>query len=57
MGRGYTGAPTEPPRGDIHLINQLEMSLESSFFDGASFIEDNGKALANMSNQNLEELL
>ena len=37
--------------------NQLEMSLESSFFDGSSFIEDGGKALVNSSNQNLEELL
>lgn len=53
-GRGYAAAPT-----DGLILNQLEMSLESSFFDGASFIEDNGggKALVNMSNQNLEELL
>lgn len=39
-------------------VNQLEMSLESSFFDGSSFIEDvGGKALVNMNTQNLEELL
>ena len=45
-GRGYAAAPT-----DIQLYNQLEMSLESSFFDGSSFIEDVGgsKALVNMS--------
>ena len=57
MGRGYTGVPTEAPRGDIHLLNQLEMSLESSFLDGTSFMQDSGKAFANISNQNLEELL
>lgn len=52
-GRGYAAPPN-----DGLVLNQLEMSLESSFFDGASFIEDNGgKALVNMSNQNLEELL
>ena len=36
------------------------MSLESSFFDGASFIEDNhggSKTLVNVNTQNLEELL
>ena len=54
-GRGYAAAPTDP-RGEFPT-NQLEMSLESSFFDGASFIEDSGKALANTSAQNLEELL
>ena len=35
----------------------MEMSLESSFFDGSSFNDDCGKALANLSAQNLEELL
>lgn len=55
-GRGYA-APTDP-RAEIHLNNQLEMSLESSFFDGSSFIEDGGgKAMVNMRDQNLEELL
>ena len=54
-GRGYAAAPTDP-RTDFPT-NQLEMSLESSFFDGASFIEDGGKALVNTSTQNLEELL
>jgi hypothetical protein len=52
-GRGYAAAPTD----NLMLCHQLEMSLESSFFDGASFIEDSGKALVNMSTQNLEELL
>ena len=34
------------------------MSLESSFFDGASFIEEGGgKPLENVSTRNLEELL
>ena len=51
-GRGYAAAPI-----DGLMLCQLEMSLESSFFDGASFIEDSGKALVNMSTQNLEELL
>ena len=47
-GRGYAAAPTDP-RAEIHLNNQLEMSLESSFFDGSSFIEDGGgKAMVNM---------
>lgn len=55
-GRGYAAAFTDS-RAENH-INQLEMSLESSFFDGSSFIEDGGgKALVNMSTQNLEELL
>ena len=53
-GRGYAAAPiTTDPRNseNHHLYNQLEMSLESSFFDGSSFIEDvgGGKALVNMS--------
>ena len=56
-GRGYAAALTDP-RAEIHLNNQLEMSLESSFFDGSSFIEDGGgKAMVNMRDQNLEELL
>ena len=46
-GRGYSAAaPTDTRAHDIQL-NQLEMSLESSFFDGASFIEDGGEALVN----------
>lgn len=55
-GRGYAVAPADHRTEFPH--NQLEMSLESSFFDGSSFIEDGGgKALVNMSTQNLEELL
>jgi len=51
-GMGYAAAST-----DCLMLNQFEMSLESSFFDGASFIEDSGKVLVNMNTQNLEELL
>ena len=54
-GRGYAAAFND---SRAENQNQLEMSLESSFFDGSSFIEDGGgKALVNMSTQNLEELL
>jgi len=45
-GRGYAAAPTDP-RADTFPHNQLEMSLEFSFFDGSSFIDEGGKALAN----------
>ena len=54
-GQGYAAAPTDPRQDFPH--NQLEMSLESSFFDGSSFIDDGGKALTSLQNQNLEELL
>ena len=57
-GQGH-GAPANPNpnifRGEP--TQNLELSLESSFFDGSSFNDDCGKALANLSAQNLEELL
>ena len=66
-GRGYAAASNMNmmmmPMGDAsggNTMNQLEMSLESSFFDGSSFIEDGpvgGKACLVNTNQNLEELL
>ena len=61
--RGYAAAANMMvmPMGDAgNTMNQLEMSLESSFFDGSSFIEDGpvgGKACLMNNNQNLEELL
>lgn len=49
-GQGHAAPKAVRDNSAIHHTNQLEMSLESSFFDGSSFIEEGGsKALVNMS--------